>query len=405
MNLLVVGNGFDLAHNLPTKYSDFLDFMALCIKRFYPNYINWGRHFDSDDNKYKFDSFSIAEILSSLQSNPNDKVLEIFNNCNKDSFKEHLMIETKTPFVYNPLLRYLICIYAYKKKLNSNFQWIDIEDEIDKLLMQIESSKISYSREFLLFVNTPFIMYDEYHLEQFYFPELSNAIRKNKSIPEDKFKSEIFKLLFKDLEQFNLLLKFYLKLVQDTFHKENNRFFNINTECDDTIKIDYVLSFNYTDISTIYLSEAQKSNVYYINGNLEKNSKIILGIENPNANKTIEFCNDNINLFFKDVQRVLYDMKYFYSRILQVGKNSNSGINLHIIGHSLAFSDKFILLDIIEKADIVTIYYYSYEDMQNKITSLYKLLGNEKFFKYVNNPTGKPLVLLVPQKEILINGK
>ena len=26
MNILVIGNGFDLAHGLPTKYGDFLDF-------------------------------------------------------------------------------------------------------------------------------------------------------------------------------------------------------------------------------------------------------------------------------------------------------------------------------------------------------------------------------------------
>lgn len=27
MNILVIGNGFDLEHNLPTKYTDFLDFV------------------------------------------------------------------------------------------------------------------------------------------------------------------------------------------------------------------------------------------------------------------------------------------------------------------------------------------------------------------------------------------
>ena len=27
MNILVIGNGFDLAHGLPTKYADFLKFI------------------------------------------------------------------------------------------------------------------------------------------------------------------------------------------------------------------------------------------------------------------------------------------------------------------------------------------------------------------------------------------
>ena len=33
MNILVLGNGFDLAHGLPTKYSDFLEFAKVMQKK------------------------------------------------------------------------------------------------------------------------------------------------------------------------------------------------------------------------------------------------------------------------------------------------------------------------------------------------------------------------------------
>ena len=33
MNILVIGNGFDLAHDLPTKYNDFLEFVELFLNR------------------------------------------------------------------------------------------------------------------------------------------------------------------------------------------------------------------------------------------------------------------------------------------------------------------------------------------------------------------------------------
>lgn len=29
MNIIVIGNGFDLAHGLPTKYTDFLEFVKV----------------------------------------------------------------------------------------------------------------------------------------------------------------------------------------------------------------------------------------------------------------------------------------------------------------------------------------------------------------------------------------
>lgn len=34
MNILVIGNGFDLAHGLPTKYRDFLDFCKIIMAIF-----------------------------------------------------------------------------------------------------------------------------------------------------------------------------------------------------------------------------------------------------------------------------------------------------------------------------------------------------------------------------------
>lgn len=36
MNILIIGNGFDLAHGLPTKYGDFLDFCKK-LKMIYTN--------------------------------------------------------------------------------------------------------------------------------------------------------------------------------------------------------------------------------------------------------------------------------------------------------------------------------------------------------------------------------
>ena len=53
MNILVVGNGFDLAHGLPTKYSDFLDFITLYITKYHSDWSRWGLVYDddSDDDK------------------------------------------------------------------------------------------------------------------------------------------------------------------------------------------------------------------------------------------------------------------------------------------------------------------------------------------------------------------
>ena len=44
MNILVIGNGFDIAHGLPTQYGDFLNF----IRKYY-EYKDAGDFFDQHD--------------------------------------------------------------------------------------------------------------------------------------------------------------------------------------------------------------------------------------------------------------------------------------------------------------------------------------------------------------------
>ena len=58
MNILVIGNGFDLAHELPTKYTDFLFFCKIVLEIIKENhievpknkgdYIKWIKEFDKN---------------------------------------------------------------------------------------------------------------------------------------------------------------------------------------------------------------------------------------------------------------------------------------------------------------------------------------------------------------------
>lgn len=42
-NILVVGNGFDLAHGLPTRYMDFMDYLSM-VETLYKNKIDFLAH-------------------------------------------------------------------------------------------------------------------------------------------------------------------------------------------------------------------------------------------------------------------------------------------------------------------------------------------------------------------------
>lgn len=408
LNLLVIGNGFDLAHGLPTRYSDFLDFLTLCLKEWH----NWRNRnvWPGDPNPYKDDAGVLEDLVQDITDNK--MVVEIFNE-NKSDIEQILKTGGKLSFSYeNTWARYFLYIYAYKKSFSKEFKWIDIEEEMLNFISHIQSQSYCTSSALHLSMSLPYRRQDNFTSIQF---DARNINRKIKEIdpPQELLKRKIFECLFQELEQFAELLRFYLSVVMQQFNKHTKSVYRINSSGHDSIIIDQVISFNYTHTAELCYTGIE--DVHYINGNGQNdNEKIILGIENPSIDKTDDYCKDNVNLFFKNVQRILYDYDYTYnewlhkyaetrtSRMINDGETGD-GVNVHIIGHSLAISDKYILTDVIMGANTVCIYYYNEQDKQNKITNLYRLLGDEDFSKHVNHYKAKPSIKFINQRNIMIS--
>ena len=126
MNILVVGNGFDLAHDLPTRYSDFLDFMTLYITKNYPDWQAWGG--DSSSNDFSLRKYYNSTILKVSEKITKNSKVRIFFNDYEEKFKSQInRQESLKEFYWNTFLRYCIGYYSYKLAFNSEFNWIDIE--------------------------------------------------------------------------------------------------------------------------------------------------------------------------------------------------------------------------------------------------------------------------------------
>ena len=113
MNILMIGNGFDLEHGLPTKYTDFLRFVK---------------------------SFQYAYI--SAKANPpqtymiKDEYLKlIFSNCEYDDrvVALHTFIENNLWIDYFQKV--------YKEHLVDKENWIDFESEIAGIIWTIDEFK------------------------------------------------------------------------------------------------------------------------------------------------------------------------------------------------------------------------------------------------------------------------
>ena len=410
LNVLVVGNGFDLAHELPTKYSDFLDFITLYIAKYHRDYTCWGLVDDKDNDEDKWEqrcwSFYHA-VLENLKFNVSAQTKQLFEK-HGDDFHALLTNEASLKnFQCNSFLRYCLHEYSYKQTLNKEFNWIDIEDEIQRFILALEPEIKTRSELKNISVRVRnCINYENVDAKLFFIPTITDALI-SKNIPDEYLKQAVFGCLFDELEKFNTLLRLYLQTTMKTLNPKKRCFLinsyetNLSQGTRRGIPIEHVLSFNYTDTAGMYVP---KENIRFINGSLD-DSKIILGIENPDLSKTSEFCKENMHLFFKNTQRVLYNSSREYERWiagLKYAKNNKipSGVDLHIIGHSLATSDKYILVGLMMGANTVTIYYYSETDRQCKISNLYQLLGDEIFSNHVENRYSRPYISLFSLDEL-----
>lgn len=330
-NLLIIGNGFDLEHDLKTHYTDFFD--------------------------------TINNNVSSKN--------EIILNNNKYLIKD------------NNLLLYLIKEYKQNKLQGNN--WIDIETELKKIISLIEEININNFID-----NMSYYSGDEYTTikkiqskSSYYFKNclFPFIIGNNYYKYINEHYNISIKILEKDLNELTNMLRDYL-LEQDISNLTKTKDIS-----DIDYKITHVLSFNYTDTFRKIYSDIDDDKIDFIHGSLNKNN-LVLGINETLTEDTTNKIVDTV-YFKKYFQRIYKKTDYKYVSWLDPTdyKNYADFDTVYIHGHSLDESDKEILKKIINSVlkkdtSTVKIFYYDEKHYRQEVTNLIKVLGKDVFQKY-----------------------
>lgn len=338
MNILVIGNGFDLAHGLPTRYTDFLDFVDE-FNTYYSTYKN------KELEELYYSGFSHLYIFLNIKSNYN----EISKKINDLITDNHWLT-------------------LFNEENNKN-NWVDFENEISKVIQTLDGINNRFNNKIYLPKEKDIteISTDELNYLEKFFPNL-----KYESNPDDVSttcisKEQILKIrdtLLLDLNRLTKCLEIYLILVSKTFLEGNDRVKKLPLI--ESLDIDHVISFNYTDtFKLLYAPNNDNIKYDFIHGKLsdlndDSDSKLVLGID--------EFISDdrkNTDLTFVDFkkyyQRVFKDSTCNYKTWLKYYKPSKdrkinpndaanglfypipNGLNIYIFGHSIDVTDKDVL--------------------------------------------------------------
>lgn len=378
MNILVIGNGFDLEHELPTTYWEFLMFIKLTKK-----HNSWIGIKDNDGFK---------ELNIHLQSLFEDqKYIETYS---REKVKEFLGIVE-----HNIWIDYFLEKIDNKNEKNKG--WIDFESEIANVIKGLDYVYRDHKR----------IVKGEIYQDELFniADDFIYLSRKNMYVIEgftvyDFCREEgkkVIDIYLDNLTKFIRSLEIYLEEVVEKI--------NISYRAKDIekiSKIDKVLSFNYTyTYKKLYNNKAPNIEYDYIHGNLNSigDNNMVLGIDeylpDDEKNKYLEFIG-----FKKYFQRLYKKTSSQYKHWIKE-LNSNEfeiGSKIYIFGHSLDITDKDVLQELIlgtnkeEQVDNwsyymfynnveIYIFYHNKEAFAQQITNLVKIIGQNQLIERVSD--------------------
>lgn len=376
MNILVIGNGFDLAHGLPTKYVDFLEVIQ-CFKSIInePNIMKAGGLDNIEKPIYAFlDRFIFEEGALRVE----------FNRLIEDNFWIEYFLE-------NPM---------YQKE-----NWIDFESEISKVIKQLN--------EDMYFDNVKRWQLDDEindlaneYLEKIY-SKYTSTLRSMVILTDGKSESFTFRQirdrLYSDLNRLIRALEIYMTAYIEQMEC------NLESPDISNIWFDGILSFNYTNTYEKLYDSKGLANYDYIHGKANIKNKIytnnmVLGIDEylpkHRKDKDVDFIS-----FKKFYQRIYKETGCEYRKWVDDIRSNNpiknrtyggfdengnkviestysSQHNLYIFGHSLDVTDGDILKDLILNDNVyTTIYYVNKDVMGQQIVNLVKVIGQDELIK------------------------
>ena len=367
IRILIIGNGFDLAHNLPTRYLDFMDFIEIYIL------------YEHDIDKEDLLETCSADGLSELQID--------FIKCLRKLYIEKRDIFNEFADMINDNIWYIHFNTVKNKLLKEGKDcWIDFESEISKIVEifdEINQKMLSDEK------NGGYgIRLNDYELD------ILNMVFIEDEPENTEDLSIIKERMIYDLNRLTRALEIYLSAFINNVEIKN-RIKEI-----EELQVDKVLSFNYTNTyERVYGSGLEGEIEYdYIHGeaNLEHNidtCNMVLGIdeylEDEDKDKNIEFIQ-----FKKFFQRIYKKTGCKYvdwidqDSELSIFKDYENVI--YIWGHSLDITDNDILSEIIShNSSRIKIYYLNKQVMGKQITNLVKMIGQDTLVSSVYGDSAK----------------
>ena len=358
--LILIGNGFDLAHGFKTSYADFIfDYFKKALEIFVR------------DEEFKDELFELS-YSSAYRFDFNKQPLEII--C-FDNVKEVFSMFKNSNFA-KPNIIFHSNLFQKLYEHLSDLRWIDVEN--------IYFEKLNSNRnnlEQLKKLNEDFSII-KFKLEN-YLVDLN--------LSKSSFRESAFTRIFSD--------KIYkeevvTKILDEDINPSNIHFLNFNYT--DTIN-------NYYGHISSYLKDVQLEH-NFIHGALKsKENGIVFGFGDEMDKNYLEFENLKNNELFTHIKSYKYSQTSNYHDLIRFVESDD--FQVYVVGHSCGLSDRTMLNEIFEHSNCksIKVFYYlrgdGSDDFTEKTYEISRHFKNKGLMRKKLVPKNKSSRMPVPSLE------
>lgn len=380
--IILIGNGFDLAHGLKTSYADFIDWY----------WGDWGTKLLRDDKLSNTDRLCTFELHYDKEHSwhgvycnyRSARLINIFDGFNGNKFIDLIKEDTQT------------CSFSYKSPLLEELcnqikerNWVDIENVYFKHLCN-DFEKPEKVNEELAVIRKKLIDYLTEVQKSTSDVGVKDDLRKKMLSPFNKRDIAIGSLekwremleqrvdyLGKDWEQL-----IYSYLQGDNYHYTSSDVFNFLSDNSEKIKKEGIgkfenndipngflfpdqillLNFNYSNIADQYLPHVDRFSINHIHGELSRPESVVFGYGDEIDENYKKISDKNDNEYLKNIKSIKYLESPNYRNLLDFIESDT--YQIFILGHSCGNSDRTLLNTLFEHKNCVSIkpFYYIRKD-------------------------------------------
>ena len=341
--IVLIGNGFDLAHGLKTSYADFINWY----------WEQWGDRLMVSCNKKEED------ILCSFEMNSQYGLGGWY--LARDWHYQNRVLDAKE-FIHRIKTDTGFCEFKYKsqffEQINKSIEskgWVDIENEYYSMLVKTKGFGNGYLRlnNQLDFLREKIIEYLRIKIQQ--NTSIIEEIKDKIYCPIHEREVSVKARSISFIENADGPIHF-VPLIYNKKQKKRNPWHTM------------LLNFNYTNTPEMYLDG--NATVNYIHGKLDDPQSVIFGYGDELDENYKRLKEQNDGECMRHVKSIRYLERSNYRRMLEFIESAP--FQVVIMGHSCGNSDRTLLNTIFEHRNCVSIkpYYYLKDDWTNNYSEL-----------------------------------